>query len=606
MSNVTSGMLNPNNYTILWLCALPTEYVAAQTFLDEEDPKPEAGTIAISDTNTYTLGRISGHRVVLAVLPKGEYGVGSAASVITNILRSFSYIRIGLMVGIGGGAPTSANDIRLGDVVVSSPKDGHGGVYHYDLGKEVQESGFRQTGFLDQPPTVVRTAVSALESKHIRKGHHIIENIEDALRKNPRLKRKGYSCPALGSDRLYKADVVHPASEESCDACCGNESAKLVMRHLRDDEDDNPAIHYGLIGSGNKVIKDAILRDKLAREQGVLCFEMEAAGVMNRFPCLVVRGICDYSDSHKNKEWQGYAAMTAAAYAKELLMEISSEGVEREERLAVAIEQLSSDVQTVAASMEQIKNTNASKSVTEWLEAADPSVNYMRAIETHRTGTGEWFLHGAQYEKWKAQPKSFLWLHGMSGCGKTILSAAIIENLLGEQGHPTIYFYFDFSDSNKQHYKDMLRSLLLQLYHKSRIAQAVIQSCYISHEQGCRQPTLGALRDALDSVLQQSQGLNIILDALDEAQSLDEIVQWCRSIHSAEALRVRLLVTSRTQVVSWSNEEAVIPLQLQDLNEDIQFYTRRRLYSEEFQHWESQEMLRNEVETTICEKAGGM
>lgn len=332
-------MSNPNDYTILWICALTTEYVAAQTFLDEEDPKPEAGTIAISDTDAYTLGQISGHKVVLAVLPKGEYGIGSAASVITNILRSFSSIRVGLMVGIGGAAPTRANDIRLGDVVVSSPKDGHGGLYYYDLGKEVQDSKFRQTGFLDQPPTVIRNAVSALEAKHIRQGHHIIQNIEDALRKNPRLKRRGYACPSPESDRLYKADVVHPVSEESCAAGCGTDSTKLVMRQPRDDEDDNPAIHYGLIGSGNKVIKDAMFRDKLAKEEGILCFEMEAAGIMNRFPCLVVRGICDYSDSHKNKDWQGYAAMTAAAYTKELLLEIRCEDVGQEKRLAVALEQ---------------------------------------------------------------------------------------------------------------------------------------------------------------------------------------------------------------------------------------------------------------------------
>ncbi|KAH0040652.1 purine and uridine phosphorylase, partial [Aureobasidium melanogenum] len=436
-------MSNPNDYTILWLCALTTEYVAAQTFLDEEDPKPEAGTVAISDTNAYTLGRISGHRVVLAVLPKGEYGVGSAASVITHILRTFASIRIGLMVGIGGGVPTKANDIRLGDVVVSSPKDGHGG-----------------------PPTVVRTAVSALEAKHIRKGHHIIESIESALKENPRLKKRGYACPAAESDRLYKSDIVHPASEESCDTSCGTEPAKLVARQQRDDEDDNPAIHYGLIASGHKVIKNAILRDELAREEGVLCFEMEAAGIMNRFPCLVVRGICDYSDSHKNKAWQGYAAMTAAAYTKELLMEIPCKDVVKEERLAVAIEQLTNSIHDVSASMEQIEINNASKAVTEWLKAADPSVNYTRAIETHRTGTGEWFLGGAQFQEWKAKLKSFLWLHGMSGCGKTILSAAIIRNLLRKQGRWTIYFYFDSSDSNKQHYKDMLRSLLLQLYHK--------------------------------------------------------------------------------------------------------------------------------------------
>ncbi|KAI4718181.1 hypothetical protein E4T48_05637 [Aureobasidium sp. EXF-10727] len=281
-------MSNASDYTVLWICALTTEYVAAQALFDHEDPKPEAGTISISDTNAYTLGRIAGHRIVLAVLPKGEYGVGSAASVITHILRSFPNIRIGLMVGIGGGAPTRARDIRLGDVVVSSPKDGRGGVYHYDMGKEVQTLEFEQTGQED--------------------------------------------------DWLYKADIVHSMPDENCADCCGIDETKLVLRHTRDDEDDNPAVHYGLIGSGNKVIKDATLRDKLAREQGVLCFEMEAAGIMNRFPCLVVRGICDYCDSHKNKEWQGYAAMTAAAYTRELLMEIPCNAIEKEERLVMAIE----------------------------------------------------------------------------------------------------------------------------------------------------------------------------------------------------------------------------------------------------------------------------
>ncbi|OSS48405.1 hypothetical protein B5807_07871 [Epicoccum nigrum] len=79
-------------------------------------------------------------------------------------------------------------------------------------------------------------------------------------------------------------------------------------------------VHYGTIASGNQVMKDAFERDRAnAQLGGVLCFEMEAAGLMNTFPCLVIRGICDYSDSHKNDKWQPYAAGIAAAYAKEVL-----------------------------------------------------------------------------------------------------------------------------------------------------------------------------------------------------------------------------------------------------------------------------------------------
>jgi nucleoside phosphorylase len=71
------------------------------------------------------------------------------------------------------------------------------------------------------------------------------------------------------------------------------------------------------------MMKHGMTRDKIAHELGILCFEMEAAGLMDHFPCLVIRGICDYCDSHKNKQWQEYAAATAAAYAKKLLSVIS-------------------------------------------------------------------------------------------------------------------------------------------------------------------------------------------------------------------------------------------------------------------------------------------
>jgi nucleoside phosphorylase len=119
--------------------------------------------------------------------------------------------------------------------------------------------------------------------------------------------------------------------------CLGQQSS-VVIRQPREDDDDDPGIHYGLIASGNQLMKDAMVRDRLAKEKGILCFEMEAAGIMNRFPCMVIRGICDYSDSHKNKDWQGYAALTAAAYAKDLLKEIQPNRVETEERLATCID----------------------------------------------------------------------------------------------------------------------------------------------------------------------------------------------------------------------------------------------------------------------------
>lgn len=117
-------------------------------------------------------------------------------------------------------------------------------------------------------------------------------------------------------------------------AVCSDDPSNLIPRRERTENENNPAIHYGLIASANRLMKDALLRDKLAKEKNVLCFEMEAAGLMNEFPCLVIRGICDYSDTHKNKEWQGYAAMAASAFAKDLLCRIAPTMVEAEKKIS--------------------------------------------------------------------------------------------------------------------------------------------------------------------------------------------------------------------------------------------------------------------------------
>lgn len=323
----------PNNgYTVGWICAIRAEYVAAQAFLDEKHQGPQF--LAPSDNNDYTLGMIGQHNVVMAVLPHGEYGITNAACVARDMLHSFPNVRIGLMVGIGGGVPTR-HDIRLGDIVVSSPGHGKGGVLQYDFGKAIQGQVFQETGSLNQPPQLLLTAVSGLAAQYEFEGHQLEEAIGAVLTKYPRLRKK-YQRPEASSDMLYWSGVIHPVDDESCcGAVCGDDPSKLITtRPERMEDDDNPMVHYGLIASANQLMKDATVRDRLAVEKDVLCFEMEAAGLRNHFPCLVIRGICDYSDSHKNKEWQGYAAMAAAAYAKDILCRISPRKIENEKRIA--------------------------------------------------------------------------------------------------------------------------------------------------------------------------------------------------------------------------------------------------------------------------------
>ncbi|KAH8653955.1 nucleoside phosphorylase domain-containing protein [Tricladium varicosporioides] len=326
--NFPASMSNPNDYTVGWICAISTEYVAAQEFLDEEHEAPEF--VSPNDTNDYALGRLGKHKVVIAVLPDSEYGTASAASVATNMQHSFPNVRIGLMVGIGGGAPSEKHDIRLGDIVVSAARDGEGGVFQYDFGKTIQGQAFQHTRFLNQPPTILRTALTGIQAQYRRKGHQLEEAINGILEKNARL-RQEYERPQPSTDRLFKAEITHDS--RGCAAFCAKNPLNLVSRRERTKNEDNLAIHYGLIASANQLMKDALVRDRLVAEMDVLCFEMEAAGLMNHFPCLVIRGICDYSDSHKNKEWQGYAAMAAAAYAKDLLCRIPPNKVEAEKKI---------------------------------------------------------------------------------------------------------------------------------------------------------------------------------------------------------------------------------------------------------------------------------
>lgn len=316
-------------YTIGWICALETELVAARVFLDEEYDCPD---LTSSDNNSYTLGKVGKHNVVIAVLPDKEYGTDAAAAAARDLIHNFPNVRVGLMVGVGGGAPSSTRDVRLGDIVVSSPENGHGGVFQYDFGKTIQERSFQETRFLNQPPTALRTAIKTLKARYDMQGHNIAEDVDLALTKIK--KKKKYRRPSASSDRLYRSDIVH---SDATSKCCGDvaddDPSHLVLRLERDEEDDDPAVHYGLVASANQLMKDAPVRDRLISEKGVVCFEMEAAGLMNHFPCLVIRGICDYSDSHKNKVWQGFAAMTAAAYAKDLLRQVSPKNLEEEMRI---------------------------------------------------------------------------------------------------------------------------------------------------------------------------------------------------------------------------------------------------------------------------------
>lgn len=252
-------------YTIGWISAIPTELAAARLFFDSEPCRPK--TQDLHDTNSYSLGKIGSHNVVMACLPDGEYGTTAAAVVATNMLRSFPNIRFGLMVGIGGGAPSKLNNMRLGDIVVSSSSNGEGGVFQYDFGKSIQNRAFSYTGYLNRPPTALRTAVSDLKAQHKVDGHQYEAQIAKLLKEKKRSFITEYSRPSPTSDKLYKPAFVHLNDNLSCWDLCSDFPEHLEPRPERKEPEDGKdfaVVHYGLIASANQLMKNATIRNELA------------------------------------------------------------------------------------------------------------------------------------------------------------------------------------------------------------------------------------------------------------------------------------------------------------------------------------------------------
>jgi nucleoside phosphorylase len=320
--------LRREDYAVGWVCALPVELAAAQEMLDEKHQELNCDPADNNDENLYVLGSIGGHNVAIACLPAGSIGNNPAAAVAMQMRATFKAIRLVLMVGIGGGVPTTEADIRLGDVVVSQPLKVYGGVVQYDFGNTTL-NGFERRGSLNSPPNVLLSALNRVQANALR-GDSQLSTFASKLERVVKFQRA-----RAGPDILFEATYDHSGGL-TCDQCSLD---RQVVRQPRESEDE-VVVHYGTIASGNQEMRSAAERDRVSKElSGVLCFEMEAAGLMNSFPCLVIRGICDYADSHKNKKWQAFASGTAAACAKEVLSVIPAADIAKTHIVEVAIQE---------------------------------------------------------------------------------------------------------------------------------------------------------------------------------------------------------------------------------------------------------------------------
>ncbi|KAL4809416.1 hypothetical protein BDV18DRAFT_157171 [Aspergillus unguis] len=527
-------------YSAGWIAALPHERAAAEAMLDERHAPPLVKHS--SDQNIYSLGSIMGlngtHNVVIASLPAGRYGITPAATTASQMLSSFQNIKFGLMVGIGGGIPDpndEERDIRLGDVVVSKPEGSFGGVRQYDLGKATV-GGFEERGFLACPPRVLLNAMSALQSKHETTQSEIPRFLAEMYERYPLMARPrqgpGYVHQGAGNDRLFNAGSVHQHGKRDCREC------NIAAVHKRQERyDQEPYIFYGTIASGNKVIKDARQRDML---KDCLCVETEAAGLMNDFPCLVIRGICDYCDSHKNDRWQRYAAATAATYAKELLQVVDAVELENSPgaRMIVSeLQEIKSVTTKIALNMKHQHEDQDRKELYQWLSMLNPSARHSENQRTRVEGTGLWLLEDPTFQIWLSSPldgTDLLCCFGDPGAGKTIISSIVIDHLgtHAKQSKAVFgYMYCDNQDQQHQTADAILGSIIKQLLAQLCRLPKTLSVRFEAFKKENKSLTTDELHWIFKLVCSEFDQIFVVFDALDElrAGQLRILLQFIRN-----------------------------------------------------------------------------
>ncbi|KAF4971868.1 hypothetical protein FZEAL_9725 [Fusarium zealandicum] len=339
-----------DDFEVAIICALPLEYDAVTYVFDEFwDENGDQYGRASKDPNTYTTGRIGNYSVVLALLP--QIGKANAASAAASMRSSYGGLRLCLLVGVCGGLPFPQNgEIWLGDVIISKT------VVQYDFGRQYPDKFSRKSTIEDslgRPNKDIRGLVATFETDRgiDQLEERITAILQQLQAKVATTKRRGkYNYLGMEKDVLFDSTERHKHhvsptcicddcfndSNPVCDEAVGSSCADLgckdhcsVARKRRspeqqpglriDDATPSVAVHVGTIASGDSVIKSAVHRDKVSSDTAAIGFEMEGAGVWDEVPCIVVKGVCDYADSHKAKGWQNFAAATAASASKAIL-----------------------------------------------------------------------------------------------------------------------------------------------------------------------------------------------------------------------------------------------------------------------------------------------
>ena len=517
-------------YSIGWIAALPIEGAAATAVLDEQHGKPLDFEQDETDPNSYTWGCISNHHVVIASLPAGGYGLTNATKVALSLFSSCPHIKIGLLVGIGAGVPECGLDIRLGDITVSLPQGNSSGVVQYDTGK-TKTGGWERIGTLVPPPSVLLHAVAKLQTAHELGDSQIPTILKQAAIHNSRF-ADNYLLPNA-HDCLFENDI----------------DLLEVQRPSR--SHFNPVIHYGTIASGNKLIKGASARKEIFHSLGMpcICLEMEAAGLMNSFPCLVIRGICDYADAHKNDVWQRYASATAAAYAKELLLHVRKPAPVKTKRIEQTLKEVQSALrqvnETITRSDEKARDDRIAKAL---------QLLYTHSHEERKdrnpkrvSGTCEWFTRHRLFRQWlTSRDTHILWASADPGCGKSVLARYLIDEVLPQKDRTIAYFFFkdDFEDQ-----KTATNAGCIILHQVLETNRHTITESILHEFEACGQGIVTSLSRHWDIMMKIRKDIVgeivLVIDALGECHN-SERSNFVEKICSVSiSANIKLLILSR-------------------------------------------------------------
>ncbi|KAF3146528.1 hypothetical protein TWF594_003314 [Orbilia oligospora] len=577
------------DFQIAIICALPIEYNAISLLIDQWwDEGGNTYGRAQGDPNTYRNGRLGEHNVVLLLLPK--MGKSSAAGSTASLRSSYYNISLALLVGICGGVPyVGKREILLGDVIIGER------IFQYDFGRQYHNQHVPKAADEGNLGNLNKDLSSLIAYFKTDPGRQEVQkNAAGYLTTLQKISietecETNYRYPGISQDRLFPANYQHKHQEPvECSSCIGDdetycrEADKTACVDLRCDDDmlvrrqrlkrkrnlgseeeqQRPEVFVGNIASGDTVMRSSEHRDALSIQGNLIAFEMEGAGAFDESPSLVIKGVCDYADSHKSKDWQPFAAATAASVVKAVLERYTLPGIsttvipEKGEltrfQALVHSETGKEDFsyQNDAYSISIVTFDEQDKKCLADLRVTNPIDDKSRITQTKGNllkGSYIWILEHEDFKAWGRNETQLLWITGGPGKGKTMLLCGLIEELgpttrLNDKSSDKLlaYFLFQGTDSRINNATAALRSLIYMLVDQHPALILAIREKYdASGKQLFQDPNAWfALSTILTSILEDFKQCKvcIVIDALDECitdlfKLLDLVIQTSKFSH---------------------------------------------------------------------------